>query len=68
MNIFNGKGVAIKDGQFGPWTPGLAAGFVVRTGDKFVSGAPGRVEDLHQRGRVRGRQRRRGCIRRCRSW
>ena len=23
MNIFNGKVVAIKDGQFGPWTPGL---------------------------------------------
>jgi hypothetical protein len=39
MNIFNGKGVAIKDGQFGPWTPGLAAGFVVRTGDHFVTGA-----------------------------
>jgi hypothetical protein len=39
MNIFNGKVVAIKDGQFGPWTPGLAAGFVVRTGDKFVSSA-----------------------------
>src|SRR6202012_812706 len=39
MNIFNGKVVAIKDGQFGQWTPGLAAGFVVRTGDRFVSGA-----------------------------
>jgi hypothetical protein len=39
MNIFNGKVVAIKDGQFGPWTPGLAAGFVVRTGDSFVSSA-----------------------------
>ncbi len=39
MNIFNGKAVAIKDGQFGPWTPGLAAGFVVRTGDSFVSSA-----------------------------
>jgi hypothetical protein len=39
MNIFNGKGVAVKDGQFGPWTPGLAAGFVVRTGDHFVTGA-----------------------------
>lgn len=39
MNIVHGKGVAIKDGQFGPWTPGLAAGFVVRTQDKFVSGA-----------------------------
>ena len=38
MNIFNGKAVAVKDGQFGPWTPGLAAGFVVRTGDKFVTG------------------------------
>jgi hypothetical protein len=39
MNIFNGKVVAIKDGQFGPWTPGLAVGGVVRTDDKFVSGA-----------------------------
>ena len=39
MNIFNGKVVAIKDGQFGPWTPGIGGGFVVRTGDKFVSGA-----------------------------
>lgn len=39
MNIVHGKGVAIKDGQFGPWTPGVAAGFVVRTQDKFVSGA-----------------------------
>jgi len=39
MNIFNGKAVAIKDGEFGAWTPGVAAGFVVRTDDKFVSGA-----------------------------
>jgi hypothetical protein len=39
MNIFNGKVVAIKDGQGSPFTPGLAAGFVVRTGDHFVSGA-----------------------------
>lgn len=39
MNVFHGKAVAIKDGQFGPWTPGFAAGFVVRTDDKFVSGA-----------------------------
>ncbi len=39
MNVFNGKVVAIKDGQFGAWTPGIGAGFVVRTGDKFVSGA-----------------------------
>ena len=38
MNVFNGKVVAIKDGQFGAWTPGLGAGFVVRTSDKFVSG------------------------------
>jgi hypothetical protein len=39
MNIFNGKVVAIKDGQWTPFTPGVGAGFVVRTGDKFVSGA-----------------------------
>ena len=39
MNVFHGKVVGIQDGQFGPWTPGLAAGFVVRTGDRFVSGA-----------------------------
>jgi Protein of unknown function (DUF3034). len=38
MNIFNGKAVAVKDGQWGNWTPGVAAGFVVRTGDRFVSG------------------------------
>jgi hypothetical protein len=38
MNIFHGKVVAIKDGQFGPWTPGVAVGGLVRTGDKFVSG------------------------------
>jgi hypothetical protein len=39
MNILSGKVVAIKDGQFGPWMPGIAAGFVVRTGDHFVSSA-----------------------------
>jgi hypothetical protein len=39
MNIFSGKVVAIKDGQGSPLTPGLAAGFVVRTGDHFVTGA-----------------------------
>ena len=39
MNVFNGKVVAVKDGQFGPWMPGVGVGFVVRTGDKFVSGA-----------------------------
>ena len=38
MNIFSGKVVAVKDGQFGPWTPGLAVGGIVRTGDHFVSG------------------------------
>jgi hypothetical protein len=39
MNIFNGKVVGVKDGQFGAWTPGVSAGFVVRTHDRFVSGA-----------------------------
>jgi hypothetical protein len=38
MNIFSGKIVAVKDGEFGSWTPGLAAGFVARTRDKFVTG------------------------------
>lgn len=37
MNIFSGKGVIFKDGQFGPVMPGFAAGFVVRAQDKFVS-------------------------------
>jgi hypothetical protein len=39
LNIFHGKVVGIKDGQFGPWTPGVAVGGIVRTDDKFVSGA-----------------------------
>ncbi|KAA6461025.1 hypothetical protein DYQ86_12220 [Acidobacteria bacterium AB60] len=39
MNVVHGKVVAIRDGQGTPLTPGLAAGFVVRTGDKFVTGA-----------------------------
>ena len=39
MNIFNGKVIAIRDGQGSALMPGLAAGFVVRTGDKFVTGA-----------------------------
>jgi len=39
MNVFHGKVVAINDGQFGPWTPGIAVGGVVRTQDRFVSGA-----------------------------
>ena len=41
MNVFHGKVVGIKDGQFGPWTPGVAVGGVVRTGDKFVTGEAG---------------------------
>jgi hypothetical protein len=41
MNVFHGKVVGIKDGQFGPWTPGVAVGGVVRTDDKFVTGASG---------------------------
>ncbi|HEY2467829.1 MAG TPA: DUF3034 family protein [Terracidiphilus sp.] len=39
MNVFNAKAVVFKDGQFGAWMPGIGAGFVARTGDKFVSGA-----------------------------
>jgi hypothetical protein len=39
MNIIHGKVVLLKDGQFHTAVPGLAAGFVVRTGDKFVTGA-----------------------------
>jgi len=43
MNVFHGKVVGIKDGQFGPWTPGLAVGGLVRTDDKFVTGEAGVV-------------------------
>ena len=39
MNVFHGKVVAVNDGQFGAWTPGVAIGGVVRTNDRFVSGA-----------------------------
>jgi hypothetical protein len=39
MNVFHGKVVAIRDGQFGEWMPGVAIGGVVRTNDHFVSGA-----------------------------
>ena len=39
MNVFHGKVVAFKDGQFGPWMPGIAIGGVVRAQDRFVSGA-----------------------------
>ena len=50
MNVFHGKVVAINDGQFGPWSPGVAVGGVVRTGDKFVSGeaVPLAVESYDQ--------------------
>jgi hypothetical protein len=37
MNIFSGKVVAIKDGQFNKYMPGVAVGGIVRTSDKFVS-------------------------------
>ncbi len=43
MNVFHGKVVVIKDGQYGDWTPGLAVGGVVRTNDKFVTGEAGVV-------------------------
>ncbi|MDE3148566.1 MAG: DUF3034 family protein [Acidobacteriota bacterium] len=39
MNVFNGKVVALKEGTGPQWVPGIAAGFVIRTGDHFVSGA-----------------------------
>ena len=40
MNIFHGKAVVLPENLFGAkWVPGLAAGFVVRTGDHFVTGA-----------------------------
>ncbi len=39
MNVFHGKVVAFRDGQFGAWMPGIAIGGVVRTNDHFVSGA-----------------------------
>lgn len=38
MNVFHGKVVVFKDGQFGPWMPGIAIGGVLRTNDQFVSG------------------------------
>jgi len=43
MNIFHGKVVGIKDGQFGAWMPGIAVGGVVRTNDHFVSGAANKI-------------------------
>jgi len=39
MNVFSGKIVAIQDGQFHKWVPGVAVGGVARTSDHFVSGA-----------------------------
>jgi len=40
MNVFHGKAVVLKENSFDSnWTPGVAAGFVVRTGDHFVTGA-----------------------------
>jgi hypothetical protein len=39
MNIFHGKVVVIPDGHGSRFMPGLAAGFVVRTHDKYVTGA-----------------------------
>jgi hypothetical protein len=41
MNVFHGKVVLIDDGQFGPWTPGVAVGGLVRTDDRFVTGEAG---------------------------
>jgi hypothetical protein len=38
MNVIHGKVVAINDGQFGAWMPGIAIGGLIRTGDHFVSG------------------------------
>jgi hypothetical protein len=38
MNIFHGKAVVLKESTGAEWVPALAAGFVVRTGDRFVSG------------------------------
>jgi Protein of unknown function (DUF3034) len=43
MNVFHGKVVAFKDGQFGAWMPGIAIGGVVRTNDHFVSGAANKM-------------------------
>ena len=41
MNVFHGKVVLFKDGQFGQAMPGVAVGGVVRTNDKFVTGEAG---------------------------
>src|SRR5579862_9622237 len=43
MNVFHGKVVGIRDGQFAAWVPGIAVGGVVRTNDHFVSGAANKI-------------------------
>src|SRR5271166_3611146 len=43
MNVFHGKVVAINDGQFAAWMPGIAIGGVIRTNDHFVSGAANKI-------------------------
>jgi len=39
MNVFNGKVTVLDENTGGEWVPAVGVGFVVRTGDKFVSGA-----------------------------
>ena len=39
MNVFNGKVVALKESTGSEWVPAIAVGGVLRTGDRFVSGA-----------------------------
>jgi hypothetical protein len=40
MNVFHGKAIVLRENSFGTkWVPGIAGGFVVRTGDHFVTGA-----------------------------
>jgi hypothetical protein len=39
MNLFNGKVIVLNENSGGVWVPGLAVGGLVRTGDRFVSGA-----------------------------
>ena len=43
MNVFHGKVVGIKDGQFAAWVPGIAVGGLVRTNDHFLSGAANKL-------------------------
>jgi len=43
MNVFHGKAVLVRDGQFGPAMPGIAVGGVVRIDDHFVSGAASKI-------------------------